>query len=408
MEEHSREIHFGDPAFLPRIVCPQIWTVQVDPDVNPSTILANTPPHAIYVTAKLHTGLYSVVTNTDGSVGESVEFKGIAKGRIVSVQDTIDSPTRDQVVDEMLYGIQHYRRCRLGPFPRDWFIPDSVKNARAKLPLYPQSMWMKLLKHYGKVESAWLVQEGPSKLFLVALWEQAESVTQILRDGFGRYIRIPKYSTARPLDVTIVEDDDKPLQGRIPDVDIPPMIKGVSTKGMTILQFQAFEALAQRVELLEKENAEMKQLVLELQKAEMMGRIDSSSLLSSRVRSSASTADLDGQPIEPPWKREDPPWKTQACPSQRDIMRRAAIPKRGMEVNPSLADLPPAGGTQVGKAAAAAQARAVKREAEAAPWKKMKYGDSQRDKDTHDGKDFKEQKINDYHNLLLGLAATEH
>eukprot|EP00397_Hematodinium_sp_SG-2012_P016504 GEMP01016841.1.p1 GENE.GEMP01016841.1~~GEMP01016841.1.p1 ORF type:complete len:417 (+),score=55.46 GEMP01016841.1:14-1264(+) len=410
VETQSREIQFGDPASVPRFVCPQIWTVQVDAEVGPAAILANVPAHAIYVTAKLHPGMYSVVTNSIGTVGSPVDFNGIS-GKILSITDTADSKTRTQMVDGILIGVEHFRRCRFGPFPRDWFIPDSVINARAKLPLYPQSMWMKVLRHYGELEGAWVLQEGPSKIYLVALWKSSEAVRKVLTEGLGRYVRLPRHSAARPLEVTIVEDDNKPIAAPTSvSQDIPAEIQGISTKGMSAMQFQAFEALAQRVELLEKENAEMKELLLELQKAEMVAKIDRAALDAIRW-GVPSGSKFQLAPIPPP--TGEAPWKSRTTMTVPNVPIIPKAPMIQMAPPPPIrSDSPPPFPIVAGRgdlASAGAAARAARRASsqDTAPWKRLKSGNGAAYDEVPPAQNEKtdvEAKINDYHNLLLGVG----
>jgi len=273
----DREIVFGDIAKVPRICSPQIWTVAVDADVPAAQIIASTPSHVIHCTAKLQQGLYSLATllkspdssSKVGTVGSTVDFKGVT-GKIVGVSDTVDGPGRKQMIAGVLKGVEDARRCRLGPFPRNWFIPDKIKNSKKKLPLYPKNTWITMLKHYGDLEKIWLLQEGNTKVFLICLFTTSSGLSRLLTDGLGRYVRMPKNIGARPLEVTIVQEDDTPIAvGLSGQVDIPDEIDGVSTRGMSSMQYLAFQALEQRVEMLEKENLEMKDLLRDLQLAEI-------------------------------------------------------------------------------------------------------------------------------------------
>lgn len=54
---------------------------------------------------------------------------------------------------------------RLGPLPRQWFIPDKVcdsKKKRRKFDLFPGSGWMAFLKSYGNVEACKIHVQAPA------------------------------------------------------------------------------------------------------------------------------------------------------------------------------------------------------------------------------------------------------
>jgi len=334
VDSYTRELTFGDPSMVPRICCPQVWTVQVEEKkANAAAVLGSLPAHVVHATTKLQEGMFALATMLKnpitnkvmkaGSVGEPIDLRGI-KGKIVGVADTIDCSGRQQLVDSVSRTVSdETKRVRLGPFPRDWFLPDKIKTAKKKLPLFPKSVWFCFIGTYGEVENAWILFEGTKKVFLIVNYAQAVAVNQILADSIGRYISMPRVQKALPMDITLVGEDDLALNiNQNNENEIPTEIMGCSTTGMDVAHYNAFQQLITRVDMLEKDNKEMQDLLRDLTLADQAAQMQETHRKKQEMKQ----------------KMEQNKRRTSGIPIKDG---KAVVPPRQVEVAPQIQEAPP-------------------------------------------------------------------